>query len=97
MTGDRRLEPGRPAVQSVPDAADVIRQAVDVLRVTYVPVLGDPGEDAHTAVDISEPLADWLERCADAIAYCVEAGHGSDTPVIAELAVLVGRIRSVIA
>lgn len=74
----------------MPGAADLLREAASTLRVVYAPVLVDMTDDAYTALDIAEPLADLFDRCAASIEWCERQGMAE--VILDELRVLAEKI-----
>jgi hypothetical protein len=79
---------------ATPTGSMLLREAADTLRVVYAPVLLGMEDDPYRAVDIAEPLAAFLDRCADAIAFC-EAEGLAGTPIVDELRTLAEKVVSV--
>lgn len=77
---------------------DRIREAAHTLRVTYLPIMRGhrAGEDWRAAIDVSELLADFLYKQAEAIAELERAGGRiPQLPEYQALFALVERIEDV--
>ena len=76
--------------------AEQIRDAEQVLRVTYLPILrANVGEDWRTRADVSELLADLLARMADGVETLELSGFDPaelEMPEYQALAALVEKI-----